>query len=323
MDGGKSMEKLCLPFSEITRNDVPIAGGKGANLGDMVRAGLPVPPGYVITSNTYRKIFQSSGLEEKICAMLEKIDRRDNQALMAIEKEIRPMFENLVLDCELCSEILEQYHALGENVPVAVRSSATAEDLAGASFAGQQNTYLNVYGDDELIRTVLKCWSSLFTCQAIYYRCCKGFDDIKVSMAVVVQKMLNTDKAGVIFTVDPVSRNPYTMVIEGVYGLGEGIVSGTITPDHFKVDRETMEIRFQYKAPKGLMFTRDSGCGIVEIPVPDGLHEKPVLNETELELLVNMGNQVEAHFGSPQDIEWGAENDEFFLLQSRPITTLY
>lgn len=316
------MEKLCLPFSAITRNDVPSAGGKGANLGDMVQAGLPVPPGFVITSTAYRKMIQTSGLEEIICGMLEKIDRRDNRALLEIEKEIRPLFDKQNLDPELCAEILEQYHGLGDNVPVAVRSSATAEDLAGASFAGQQNTYLNVYGDEELIRTVLKCWSSLFTCQAIYYRCCKGFDNVQVSMAVVVQKMVNADKAGVIFTVDPVSRNPYTMVIEGVYGLGEGIVSGAITPDHFKIDRETLEVRFQYKAPKGLMFTKDSACGIVELPVPEALHDRPVLNESELELLVNMANRVEEHFGSPQDIEWGAENDEFYLLQSRPITTL-
>ncbi len=316
------MSQFCLPFSAISRQDVPVAGGKGANLGDMAQAGLPVPPGFVITSAAYRKMFESSGLERRVRERLSTIDRENNQALMDVEVEIRAMFAEQDMDAGLCAEILERYHALGENAPVAVRSSATAEDLVGASFAGQQNTYLNVYGDEELIRTVLNCWSSLYTCQAIYYRYRNGFDDTQVSMAVVVQKMVNADKAGVIFTVDPVSRNPYQMVIEGVYGLGEGIVSGSITPDHFKVDRETMELRFKYIAPKGIMFTKDHACGCIEVPVPDELKMQPVLNEAELELLVKMGNRVEAHFGSPQDIEWGAEDGEFYLLQSRPITTL-
>jgi pyruvate, water dikinase len=316
------MNQYCIPFSAIGRRDVPLAGGKGANLGDMVQAGLPVPPGFVVTSAAYCKMFTSSGLDGTVCDCLEAVDREDNLALMNVETEIRALFEKQVMDSNLSAEILEHYHALGPDVPVAVRSSATAEDLVGASFAGQQNTYLNVYGDDALIHTVVNCWSSLYTCQAIYYRYRNGFKDSDVSMAVVVQKMVNAEKAGVIFTVDPVSRNPYQMVIEGVYGLGEGIVSGTITPDHFKVDRESLEIRFKYIAPKGLMFTKDCGCGCIEVPVPDELKLQPVLSESELEQLVEMANQVETHFGSPQDIEWGAENGEFYLLQSRPITTL-
>lgn len=316
------MSQLCLPFSAISRQDVPVAGGKGANLGDMARAGLPVPPGFVITAAAYRKMFESSGLQAKVIRMLGVIDRENNQALMDVAVEIRALFEEQVMDPDLCIEILGLYHSLGNNVPVAVRSSATAEDLIGASFAGQQDTYLNVYGDDELIRMVLHCWASLFNCQAIYYRYRNGFDDTQVSMAVVVQKMISANKAGVIFTVDPVSHNPYQMVIEGVYGLGEGIVSGSITPDHFKIDRETMEIRFKYIATKTMMITKNNICGCIEAPIPDDLKNQPVLNEQELELLVNIGNRVETHFGSPQDIEWGAENDKFYLLQSRPITTL-
>lgn len=316
------MSNYCLPFSAVCRLDIPLAGGKGANLGDMVQAGLPVPPGFVITSAAYRKMFETTGLDDLVCDCLGSVDREDNQALIGAEARIRNLFAQQVMDAELRREILEHYHALGDNIPVAVRSSATAEDLVGASFAGQQNTYLNVYGDDELIETVINCWSSLYTCQAIYYRYRNGFNDTEVSMAVVVQKMVSADKAGVIFTVDPVARNPYQMVVEGVYGLGEGIVSGTITPDHFKVDRETMEIRYKYIAPKGMMFTKDSVCGCIEVPVPVEMKGQPVLNEQELALLVQMGNRVEAHFGSPQDIEWGAEGSKFYLLQSRPITTL-
>jgi pyruvate, water dikinase len=316
------MEKLCLTFSEICRDDVPTAGGKGANLGDMVCAGLPVPPGFVITSLAYQRMLASSGLDDTIRGMLDTIDWNNNQALMEIEKQIRALYTGAIMDSELRAEIIAQYHALGEEVPVAVRSSATAEDLACASFAGQQSTYLNIYGEDELMAAVLQCWSSLFTCQAIYYRHRNGFDDASLSMAVVVQKMINSEKSGVIFTVDPVSRNPYQAVIEGVYGLGEGIVSGTITPDHFKIDRDTHEIRFKFLAPKTIMYTKDCCCGICEVPVPDEWKSKPVLNEAELCYLVDLADRVERHFGTPQDIEWGAEQDTFYLLQSRPITTL-
>jgi len=316
------MTKLCLTFSEICRDDVPAAGGKGANLGDMVCAGLPVPPGFVITSDAYRRMLASTGLDVTIAGMLSTIDWDNNQALMEMEDRIRALYTTVPMDPELRSEIIAQYQALGDNAPVAVRSSATAEDLACASFAGQQSTYLNIYGEDELIGAVLRCWSSLFTCQAIYYRHRNGFDDTSVSMAVVVQRMVNSEKSGVIFTVDPVSRNPYQAVIEGVYGLGEGIVSGTITPDHFKIDRETYEIRFKFLAPKTIMYTRDCCCGICEAPVPDEWKDKPVLDEDELRQLAQMADRVERHFGSPQDIEWGAEGNQFYLLQSRPITTL-
>lgn len=315
-------DRMCLRFSQITRRDVPVAGGKGANLGDMVQAGLPVPPGFVITSEAYRMMIDSSGLGTTIQSILTDIDRSNNQALLDVEPQIRSLFSTVVMDPALRAEILERYHDLGNNLSVAVRSSATAEDLIGASFAGQQNTYLNVYGDDELIRHISLCWSSLFTCQAIYYRFRNGFDDNQVSMAVVVQKMVCSDKAGVIFTIDPVSKNPYQMIVEGVYGLGEGIVSGTITPDHYKVDRETFEIRFRYVAPKTIMFANDLGCGVTEVPVSAASQQTPVLTEDELRWLVDMANRVETHFGSPQDIEWGAENGTFYLLQSRPITTL-
>jgi pyruvate,water dikinase len=316
------MTQLCLPFSSISRCDVPIAGGKGANLGDMVQAGLPVPPGFVITSEAYKCMLISSGLDETIRSILATIDWDNNQALIEMEKQIRALFTTVTMDPELRDEILACYHDLGNNIPVAVRSSATAEDLACASFAGQQSTYLNIYGDDELIHSVMQCWSSLFTCQAIYYRHRNGFDNTFVSMAVVVQKMVNSEKAGVIFTVDPVSHNPYQAVIEGVYGLGEGIVSGTITPDHYKIDRDTFEIRFKFLAPKTIMYTRDCCCGICEVPVPDEWKKNAVLNETELFHLAQMADRVEQHFGSPQDIEWGAEDSIFYLLQSRPITTL-
>jgi len=315
-------EKMCLKFDEITRHDVPVAGGKGANLGDMAQAGLPVPPGFVISAQAYRKTMVETGLDKKIASLLEKVGRDDCNALAAVEVDIRALFHGLSLDDALRAEILKNYHDLGDNPPVAVRSSATAEDLAGASFAGQQSTFLNIYGDDEVIHAVLMCWASLFNSQAIFYRHRNGFDDNKVSIAVVVQRMINSEKAGVVFTVDPVSKNPYQLTIEGVYGLGEGIVSGEITPDHYKVDRETYEVAFKYQAPKGIMYCKDGVCGVIKVDVPEQLACNPVLDEEELKQLVDIANKVEKHFGCPQDIEWGAEANQIYLLQSRPITTL-
>ncbi len=316
------MGKFCLTFSEICRDDVPQAGGKGANLGDMTCAGLPVPPGFVILSSAYRRIFEQGGLREQVMNILNNIDRSNAHALQEAEITIRRLFDGVVIDDELKSEILKHYHQLGDQVAVAVRSSATAEDMGCASFAGQQSTYLNVRGDQSLLENVVKCWSSLFTSQAIYYRFCNGFEDELVSMAVVVQKMVNAEKAGVIFTVDPIVKNPYQMIIEGVYGLGEGIVSGSITPDHYKIDRETCEVRYQFIAPKSIMIVNDGLNGVIEQEVPLSMQHQPVLSEHELRTLVEMGNLVEKHFGVPQDIEWGEENGTFYLLQSRPITTL-
>jgi pyruvate,water dikinase len=315
-------EKMCLKFDEITRNDVPVAGGKGANLGDMAQAGLPVPPGFVISAQAYRKAVFETGLDKKIASLLENVDRNDCNALTKVEVEVRNLFQGLALDDALRAEILQHYHELGDNPPVAVRSSGTAEDTAVASFAGQQSTFLNIYGDDEVIHAVLMCWASLFNSQAVFYRHRNGFDDNKVSIAVVVQRMINSEKSGVMFTVDPISKNPYNISVEGVYGLGEGIVSGEITPDHFKIDRETYEILYSYKAPKNLMYCKDGVCGVIKVDVPEQLASQSVLDEEELKQLVDIANKVEKHFGCPQDIEWGAEGNHIYLLQSRPITIL-
>lgn len=313
---------LCLEFSQICREDVPLAGGKGANLGDMVQAGLPVPPGFVITSTAYRQMFERSGLRDEVKKILDGTNRNDSQQLQQAEKQIRTLFNRVSVENPLRDEILNHYRRLGDAPAVAVRSSATAEDMGCASFAGQQSTYLNICGEEQLIQHIILCWSSLFTSQAIYYRFCNGFEDDLVSMAVVVQRMVNAEKAGVIFTVDPVSRNPYQMIIEGVFGLGEGIVSGAVTPDHYKVDRENCEVRFKFIAPKSLMYINDCTCGVIETPVPDELKTREVLSDSELVQLVEMANRVEKHFGKPQDIEWGAEKGDLYLLQSRPITTL-
>ncbi len=316
------MERACLYFGEVCRTDTPVAGGKGANLGDMAQAGLPVPPGFVICAPAYRRVVECCGLEREITAVLSTLDRNDTRQLQEAERRIRSLFVDLPIDEALRAEILEKYRALGTDVRVAVRSSATAEDLAGASFAGQQETILNVVGEEALLDAIRRCWSSLYTSQAIFYRRERGFQSARVSMAVVVQKMVNSEKSGVTFTVDPVLRNHYEMVIEAVWGQGEGIVSGALTPDHYKVDRETYEVVYEYVARKEFMFIQDSREGIVRVAVPPEKVSARVLTDDEIRRLVDLGNRVEAHFGSPQDMEWGIEGGEIYLLQSRPITVL-
>jgi pyruvate, water dikinase len=315
-------DKWCVWFDELTRVDVAIAGGKGANLGDMAQARLPVPPGFVVTAPAYRHVVSKSALAGMIDDLLLNLDRSMCDELQKIEPQIRVLFEDVAIPRELEQTIVSCYQELGERTPVAVRSSATAEDLAGASFAGQQETFLNVVGDEALLRAVRRCWSSLFTSQAIFYRCQHGFKDNEVSMAVVVQKMVDSEKAGVSFTVDPVLRNHYQMAVEGVWGLGEGIVSGEITPDHYKLDRETYELVFEFIPDKRIMFCRDAVGGVVKLPVPAERVAAHVLADDELHCLVDLGNRVEEHFGCPQDIEWAIEDGVVYLLQSRPITCL-
>jgi pyruvate,water dikinase len=316
------VEKSCTLFSEICRDDVGLAGGKGANLGDMAQAGLPIPPGFVICAPAYREIVESCGLDAQIGELLADLDYGSADRLQEAERQIRGLFEDIPIEDELSNLILERYRGLGDGLRVAVRSSATAEDLAGASFAGQQETILNVEGERGLLDAVRRCWSSLYTSQAIFYRRQRGFAHIQVSMAVVVQQMVDSEKSGVIFTVDPVSRNRFNMVIEAVWGLGEGVVSGALTPDHYRVDRETYEIIYKFVPQKPLMYGRGSDHGVTKLGVPSDKVSARVLADAELRVLVDLGNQVEEHFGSPQDIEWGIQGGEVYLLQSRPITNL-
>jgi pyruvate, water dikinase len=316
-------EVFCKQFSELRRSDIALAGGKGANLSEMVHANLPVPPGFVVCAPAYYEMMAINRLDRQIIEMLPAIGSCDGHNFREeVEVSIREMIVTAPMPEAIRKEIIEQYLALGDNVSVAVRSSATAEDLADASFAGQQDTLLNVIGEEELLKAVKKCWSSLYNSNAIYYRAQRGFAGVQVAMAVVVQKMICSEKSGVTFTVDPVTRNPYIMLIEGVYGLGEGIVSGAITPDHFKVDRETYEVLYRFKAPKSIMIQSCGNLGIETVSISADMACNPVLSDDEVIRLVQIGNIVEEYFGFPQDIEWGIETDNIYILQSRPITNL-
>jgi len=314
-------------FEELKKEDVDIAGGKGANLGELTQAGIPVPPGFVITSATYQKFMDETGITQEIMDILDALDVNNNKELQESALKIKKIIKETEIPDEIRSLIIEAYNALchrigKENTFVAIRSSATAEDLPEASFAGQQDTYLNVKGPEDLMKYVRKCWASLFGARAIFYREENNFDHSKVYIAVVVQEMVDAEKAGVMFTVHP-STGEEKILIEGAWGLGEGVVSGTVTPDTYWLDKATGKILEQQISEKKTMFQKKTENGqTVQVPVPDDLKNKQVLNAEELTQLAELGKKIQEHYQFPQDTEWAIENGKIFMLQSRPVTTL-
>ncbi len=314
-------------FEELSSEDVGVAGGKGANLGELASAGMPVPPGFVVTVNAYYSFLEQTGLKDRIMEILGNCNVDDNEELNRASKEIRELIANAAVPKELADEIMSGYRRLselcGENeVPVAVRSSATAEDLPDASFAGQQETFLNVRGS-ELVERVRSCWSSLFTPRAIFYRESKGFQHEKVGIAVVVQKMVNAEKAGVMFTAHPSTGERDKIVIEAAFGLGESVVSGAVTPDHYEVEKSTGRVIKMEVGVKATKLVRDENGNTAEVRLDAEEARRQVLSEEEIRQLAELGRRVEEHFGSPQDIEWAFEDGRLYLLQSRAITVLY
>ncbi len=311
-------------LDEVDKDDVPIVGGKAANLGELIRVGIPVPEGFVVDGKTFMDFLESSGLKEKIIGILNSINVEDTKQLEEASRKIREMIESTPMPKDVEEEIKQAYRKLceesGEEVFVAVRSSATAEDLPGASFAGQQETYLNVRGEDEVVEKVRKCWSSLYTPRAIYYRVQKGFRHEDVSIAVVVQKMVNSEKSGVMFTSHPVTGDKIA-IIEAVWGLGEAIVSGMVTPDHYEYDRVQRKIKVVKIAEKKVMLTRQDSK-TVKVELDEEKSKARVLSDNEIEELVKLGEIIEDHYGTPQDVEWAIENGKIYIVQSRPITTI-
>ncbi len=311
-------------LDEVDKDDVPIVGGKAANLGELLRVGIPVPEGFVVDGKTFMDFLESTGLKEKIIEILNRTNVEDTKQLEEASKKIREMIESTPMPKDVEEEIRKAYRKLceeaGEEVYVAVRSSATAEDLPGASFAGQQETYLNVKGEDEVVKMVKKCWSSLYTPRAIFYRVQKGFRHEDVSIAVVVQKMVNSEKSGVMFTSHPVTGDK-VVIIEAVWGLGEAIVSGMVTPDHYEYDRNQRKITVVKVAEKRYMITRQDSK-TVKVELDDEKAKARVLSDKEIEELVNLGEIIEEHYGTPQDVEWAIENGRVYIVQSRPITTI-
>jgi pyruvate,water dikinase len=314
-------------FEELGKDDVDVAGGKGANLGELTQAGISVPPGFVVTAATYKKFIEETGISDEIMDILNALDVNQNKELQEASRRIKKIIINTPMAIETRRIITEAYNALCvrigvEDVFVAVRSSATAEDLPEASFAGQQDTYLNIIGEEDVLKYVQKCWASLFEARAIFYREENNFDHEKVFIAVVVQEMVNSEKAGVMFTVHP-STGEEKILIEGAWGLGEAVVSGTVTPDTYWVEKDTGKILEQQISEKNIMFIRDPKAGkTIKVPVPGEKKNQQVLTNEELSKLAELGKNIQNHYNFPQDTEWGIENEQIFMLQSRPVTTL-
>ncbi len=308
-------------LTEIRNTDIPSVGGKGASLGEMTHVGLPVPQAFVVTAQAFRRFLQLTNLEESIFSILEAIDVDDNDVLNATSDKVKAMVETADMPEVIRKEIVEAYKKMGGDIVVAVRSSATAEDLPDASFAGQQDTYLNILGEEDVIDAVQRCWASLYTARAIYYRAKNGFDDRSVNIAVVVQQLVFSEKAGVMFSSHPVS-GAKTVIIEGSWGLGEAIVSGTVSPDNYVYDRQTRKVVNKTVAIKSVEIIPDGNKGTKVSEVPADRQTAQVLIDEEIAALAEFAVKSEEHYENPQDMEWGMVGDKIYILQSRPITTI-
>lgn len=332
-------DELVKWFSQLNKDSIRIAGGKGANLSEIFNLKVPVPEGFVVTAQAYNYFIEKAGLNEKIKSILETIDFEDTKELNQITEKIRGLIENSKMPKELEEEILEAYENLSsdkneiavgsaadilknahEQIFVAVRSSATTEDLAEASFAGQQDTYVNIKGNQSLLQAIKKCFASLFTARATYYRNKKGFKYEQASLAVVVQRMINSDKSGVMFSRDPTNKSN-NIIIEAVWGLGEGIVSGRITPDNYVLSQD-LEILSKELNEKKIAIVRNSAGETVIAKLREEKSKAEVLSDSELKRLANFAQQLEDHYKKPQDMEFAIENNEIYIVQTRPVTTI-
>ena len=321
-----SSERDVLWFKDVGKHDTPSAGGKGANLGEMTQAQIPVPPGFIVSAQAYTRFIEQSGLRPGIQKLLSPLDYNDSARLQKVSEEIKTLIRSTPVPQQTAAEIKKAYRQLGGG-PVAVRSSATAEDLADASFAGQQATFLNIVGEDEVVEAVRACWASLFEARAIFYRADKGFEHMKVAIAVPVQRMVQSSRSGVMFTLETSTGDRSKIEIEAVWGLGEAIVSGETTPDNYRVDKASLRILEKRVVNQERQFVRNlevdgAGGTNVWLPVPGELARQRKLSDEQIVALARIGKRVEEHYGCPQDIEWAEENGELFIVQTRPVTAL-
>ena len=321
----KKDKKYLVWFNEIDKDDVGLVGGKGANLGEMVKSGFPVPKGFCTTSDAYWYFIESNNLKKQIENILKPVNANDPRQLNEASQRIRRIIRHGKVPKDLAKEIIVFYEKLGGRLKkhclTAVRSSATAEDLPDASFAGQQETFLNVKGEANLVNKIRECWSSLFTPRAIFYRQEKKFDHYKIAISVVAQRMVQSDTSGVMFTVDPVINDKRIIIIEAIYGLGDLIVQGTVTPDHFKVDKKTFKILVKQINRQEIQLIK-SGTSNKKIKVKLRLRNKQKISDKKIIELAKFGKKIHQHYFFPQDIEWAIEKGIIYILQTRPVTTL-
>lgn len=324
-------------FYKVGKEDIPLVGGKGANLGEMTQAGIPVPIGFIVSAPAYYNFILENSLERPIRHALHNLNVNDPRALNHASITIKRLIMAASLPKDLAVEILKAYHklsqghkggsmlkkvnALLEEPLVAVRSSATAEDLPTASFAGQQATFLNVAGDVHLLEKVKACYASLFEARAIFYRHENKFDHFRVGIAVPVQKMIQSEASGVMFTINPITNDKTKITIEAVFGLGELIVQGSITPDHYEVDKKTLHIEKKQIENQTVMLIK-SGKTTKEVAVPKSRGNRQKISDKLIEEVAKLGKRIEHHYFFPQDIEWAVEDGVVYIVQTRPITTV-
>lgn len=329
--------KSILWFDEISKDDGNLVGGKGANLGEMCKAGIPVPFGFVVTAQAYFEFVKSTGIGIKITNQLKLLDHNDPKNLQQTATIIQKIISKAAMPEKLAQQIMAAYlelpvkaakkglknqlSALLKQPYVAVRSSATAEDLPGASFAGQQATFLNVKGEANVVKMVQEAWASLFTPRAIFYREEKKFDHFHVGIAVPVQLMVSSQTSGVMFTIDPVTNEKNMIVIEAIYGLGELIVQGAVTPDHFEVDKKSGNIVQKKIAKQTKMMVKRDGV-TKEYKVPQAIEYKQKITDDQVKKIANLGKLLEKHYYFPQDVEWAIEGNSIYIVQTRPVTTI-
>ena len=318
-------QKAVVWFNEVTKKDVPTVGGKGANLGEMTRARIPVPPGFIVTANAYYDFLQRSKITDKIRSLLKPLDPNDSNQLQQIAEEIKQAILNAPMPPELADEIKKAYIEMGGGL-VAVRSSATAEDLPEASFAGQQSTFLNVQGENEVVAAVQECWASLFKPRAIFYRHHQGFDHLRVGIAVPIQKMVQSEASGVMFTIEPMTNDRSKIVIEAVYGLGETLVSGEVIPDLYIIDKERLRISSKKIGKQEWQLIRNVTGGDnepnIKVPLQPSSQTQQKLTDDDIISLAKLGKYIEDLYQFPQDIEWAKEGKQIFIVQTRPVTTI-
>ncbi|MFA7300983.1 MAG: phosphoenolpyruvate synthase [Candidatus Shapirobacteria bacterium] len=321
------MKKSCLLwFKDIRFEDVNIVGGKGANLGEMYSMGIPVPNGFVVTAETYFDFIETNKLKPQIKNILSITNVDHPDELQSASKKIRELIKKSEFTHDVGIQIMTAYKKLGsfaglKDAPVAVRSSATAEDSLDASFAGQQDTFLNVIGESNVLHRVRDCWASLFTPRSIFYRVKKKYDHFKVGVAVPVQKMVQSEISGIMFTANPVSNNKNEIIIETIWGLGEYIVQGVVTPDQFIIDKSNWTIKQKNNVSQDRQLIKDVN-ETAEVAVPKYKQNKIKINDVTALKIAKIGQKLHNHYGKPQDIEFAIEKDKFYIVQTRPITTL-
>ncbi|WP_066369610.1 phosphoenolpyruvate synthase, partial [Neobacillus fumarioli] len=315
------MTRFVLYSNEIDKDSLPYVGGKGANLGEMTKAGFPVPQGFCVTTTAFKAFIETSNKMSQFFSQLDHVSADQLDEIRVLGDQIRNHLENLAMPREVEKSIVEAWKQNGIEKAYAVRSSATAEDLPSASFAGQQETYLNVLGQDQLLDSIRRCWASLFTDRAISYRAKNGFDHRQVLLSVVVQEMVFPDVSGIMFTADPISGNRTITSIDASFGLGEALVSGLVSADLYQVQSDKI-IQKKISSKKIAIYSIPEGGTITKELTSDQQQAQALPDERIVEL-ADLGKKIENHYGTEQDIEWCLANGKFYIVQSRPITSIY